>query len=613
SSLRRDDFHLRRFCSVRSLRFVCSASHIRRAAAAAALGLVISSAAGAQATQRGDTAAKFPPRDTVSFPRRSNSPESEQARQAQDAFEQTHRQGLRFYNGGADATCEEQINRICYWNNNGDVPPPAERNDARIERMQLIEILGRAEKANPNDDWVVGMLVRYDIEADRPDSALKAARACTGTGWWCSALQGLSLHILNQHLESKTAFDKMLRTMPDSMRCSWTEIALWISSDSTVQRNYRARPCDQRMKDDERLFRLAQPLWALPANDLYNELLSRHTISTVHGMGRIPYDLTFGPDLLESQVRYGWPVNWSVQNGGVADPRPPQVIGHEPTPSYDFLPSANALANPTAATVADFPLFAKKARMRYAPRYASGFQVPPYQFARFRRGDTTVVAGAYRLIRDLEMGRPPYNATLALDAFDGSAPIVLRRDNAPANAALLVHIGAKPYLASLEVLAPASKRVTRVRTGVDPLPKDRLISDVLLLTKGDPSTRPNLESAAALAFGGADIDGGTTIGLYWETYLKVSPSSPGQTSIRATRLNASFLQRLSSSLKLSKAVQPVSQRFQDQGRPDNEPGRTLALGWPEVPAGDYQLTIVVQNASGKDSTSTIIKVRDKNR
>ena len=113
-------------------------------------------------------------RDSMLFPRKSNTPEAQAARQAQDAFEQTHRQGLRFYNGGADASCEELIGRICYWNNNGDVPPPAERSDARVERTQLISILERAVAASPGDEWLVSMLVRYDIEADRPDSALKA-------------------------------------------------------------------------------------------------------------------------------------------------------------------------------------------------------------------------------------------------------------------------------------------------------------------------------------------------------------------------------------------------------------------------------------------------------
>ena len=552
-----------------------------------------------------------PSQEIEGFPKKSNAVESQQARQAQDAFEQTHRQGLRFYNGGADATCEEAIGRICYWNNNGDVPPPAERSDAKVERTQLIGILERAAKATPSDDWVMGMLVRYDIEADRADSALKVARACTGTGWWCAALQGLALHTVNEHVAATAAFQRMLKEMPQNLRCQWTEIGLWLASDSATQRAYRARPCEERIKSDLKLFRLAQPLWSIPTNDLYNELLARHAMSMVHSFGRIPYDIGWGNDLLESQVRYGWPVNWSVQNGGVADSRAPSVIGHEPTPSYDFLANTSVLANPFTATAEDWPLNRKKARMRYAPRYASGFGIPPYQFARFRRGDSTVVAGAYRLIRELEMGRGPYNAALVLDALDGKEPMIMRRDNAAANGAILARIGPTPFLASLEIVAPNGRRAARVREAVQPLASTRKVSDILLTTKGDPSAKPSLETAMTMAFGGADIDGGTTIGLYWENYLDVNPAQPAQTLIRATRVGASFMQRLSSTLKLSKAVQPVSQRISDPGRPDGLPGRSISLSWPQVPDGDYLLTLVVQNASGKDSTSTLVRVRDR--
>ena len=250
--------------------------------------------------------------------------------------------------------------------------------------------------------------------------------------------------------------------------------------------------------------------------------------------------------------------------------------------------------------------------MRYAPRYASGFGIPPYQFARFRRGDSTVIAGAYRLVRELEMGRAPYNAAFVLDALDGSEPIVVKRDNATANAALLARIGMKPMVASLEVVAPNAKRAARVREAIRPLDASRKVSDILLLTRGDPSPRPNLESAAAMAFGGPEIDAGTTIGLYWENYLTVSPAAPGQTQIRATRVGASFMQRLGSTLRLSRAVQPVSQRIQDPGRPDGEPGRSIALSWPSVPEGDYLLTLIVQNATARDSTSTLVRVRNRN-
>lgn len=529
-----------------------------------------------------------------------------QARQQQDAFERNHRLGLRFYNGGADATCEVPLGRICYWNNNGDVPPPAERSDARIEREQLLEMLARAQAADPKDDWVSGMRVRYAIEGGTPDVAVTAARACGGTAWWCSALQGLALHSANRHTEATAAFARALGQMDATQRCTWTDLTMWL--DPATHAAYKAEGCANREARNARILRLAQPLWMLPANDITNELYARRTMSRVHSLARIPYDLQWGDDLLESQVRYGWPMSWSVQNGGVADPRPPSVIGHEPTPSYDFMPTVDAIEQPLTATAEDWDPKRKKARMRYAPRYATGFGALPNQFARFLRGDTTLLAGGYRLVRDLEMGRAPYHAALTLDAMDGRAPTQARRDSAQANGALLVSF-TSPMLASLEVMAPTGKRAARVRTTVEPLPRTTRLSDYLLLQRGDPSVTPSLEQNALQAYGSREIEGGTQIGLYWEVYRPASPGAPLEVSIRATRLGASFMQRLSSSIGLSKALTPVSIRFNDNGRPDGAAGRSLSINFPSVPAGDYQLTLMVSGAGVVDSTTNVIRVR----
>jgi hypothetical protein len=534
------------------------------------------------------------------------SPLGQQARAQQETFERNHRLGLRFYNGGADAACEVPLGRICYWNNNGDVPPPAERADARMEREQLMELLTRAQQAAPADDWVSGMLVRYAIEAQLADSAVAAARRCAGTPWWCAALEGTALHVANRHAAAAAAFDKALAAMPVAQRCAWTDLTMWL--DPAMHAAYGARGCDGRAAENAKILRLAQPLWMLPANDVTNELHARRTISRVHALGRIPYDLQWGDDLLESQVRYGWPTAWSVQNGGVADPRPPQVIGHEPTPSYDFMPTLEAIGAPVGAMAVDWDPQRAKARMRYAPRYASGFGALPHQLARFRRGDTTVVAGAYRLVRDLQMGRAPYRAGLTLDALRGGAVMQAVRDSAPAASALLAPITA-PMLASLEVLAPTGRRAARVRTTVSPLPADARLSDYLLLQRGDPSPMPDLPRNAAQAYGSLDIEGGTSIGIYWEMYRSASPAAPLQVSLRATRLGASFFQRLGSSLGLSKAVTPVSIRYNDNGRPDGGAGRSLAINFPNVPPGAYQFTLVVSGGGITDSTSQVINVR----
>lgn len=534
------------------------------------------------------------------------SPLSAQARSLQDNFERNHRLGLRFYNGGADASCEVPLGRICYWNNNGDVPPPAERNDAKLERDQLLELLGQAQAAEPSDDWVSGMRVRYAVEGEKPDVAIAASRACTGTGWWCAALQGLALHNANRHVDAAAAFDKSLAEMPVAQKCAWTDLTMWLEISSHAA--YKAIACGARDAENARIFRLAQPLWSLPANDIRNELFARRTISRVQSLGRIPYDLTWGDDLLESQIRYGWPTNWSVQNGGVADPRPPQVIGHEPTPSYDFMPSQKAMTTPIGATSADWSPRRQKARMRYAPRYANGFAEVPHQIARFRRGDTTIVAGGYRLVRELEMGRAPYNATMVLDAMNGRAPTIAKRDSATANGALLAPLMG-PMLASIEVLAPAGKRATRVRTTVQPLAPGTRLSDYLLLQRGDATATPTLERNALQAYGSLEIERGATVGLYWEMYRPVSPSAPLQVSVRATRVGASFLQRFGSSIGLSKSVTPVSIRYADNGRPDGLPGRSLTLNFPPVAPGEYQLTLIVAGAGVTDSTTQTIKIR----
>jgi tetratricopeptide (TPR) repeat protein len=570
--------------------------------------LVAQNAAGAPGVTPLDTSRAAASRDPLRGNTNSLSALGASARGQQEAFERNHRLGLRFYNGGADATCEVPLGRICYWNNNGDVPPPAERSDAKLEREQLLELLGRAQAADPRDDWVSGMRVRYAVEGGFPEMALEAARLCAGTEWWCQALRGLALHNLNQHVAAAQAFDRALAAMPAEQRCAWTDITMWL--DPVQHEPYKALGCEGRQARNARIFRLAQPLWMLPGNDVRNELFARRTVSRVHSLGRIPYDLQWGDDLLESQVRYGWPTAWSVQNGGVADPRPPQVIGHEPTPSYDFMPTVEAIDDPLSSQADDWDPKRKKARMRYSTRYAAGYGALPFQFARFRRGDTTVLAGAYRLMRELEMGRAPYTAGLTLDRLDGREPRTATKDSAGANGAVLVPFMA-PTIASLEVLAPTSRRAARVRTVVQPLPADARLSDYLLLQRGDESPTPSLERNAGQAYGSLDIEGGTRIGIYWEMYRPASPSAPLQVSIRATRLGASFMQKLGASIGLSKALTPVSIRYNDNGRPDGGPGRSLTLNFPAVAAGDYQLTVLVSGAGVTDSTTQTIRVRPK--
>jgi hypothetical protein len=342
----------------------------------------------------------------------------------------------------------------------------------------------------------------------------------------------------------------------------------------------------------------------LDGNDVRSELAARRVITRAHAMGGIPYDMTYGDDMAESELRYGWPVAWSVQTAGALDPRAPSVIGHEPTPSYDFTPRAGALASPPTAGADQWKLDEALPRMRYAPRYAPrGFVALSHQFARFRRGDSLVVVGAYDAETDRDWGSGALRVGLGLADSSGVRTVARGADRPRRGAVRAAVAGAEPLLASLEVFGEKQQRAGRARYALEPLPPIAALSDVLLLKKG-AGTAPTLEGVLPDALGSRDIVAGSTIGIYWESYREATPSRPAEVSLTATRQNASRLERARAALRVGGAVRPVAVRFQDTGRPDGQAGRSLTVSWPEVPPGTYTVELIVTPQGGTPSTST---------
>ncbi|MDF1505403.1 hypothetical protein [Roseisolibacter sp. H3M3-2] len=157
-------------------------------------------------------------------------------------------------------------------------------------------------------------------------------------------------------------------------------------------------------------------------------------------------------------------------------------------------------------------------------------------------------------------------------------------------------------LASLEVVGEKQQRAARARYALEPLAAGGALSDVLLLKKG-AGTAPTLDAVLADALGSRDIVAGSTIGIYWESYTPASPSRPAEVSLTATRQNVSRLERARAALRVGSAVRPVAVRFQDTGRPDGQPGRSLTVSWPEVPPGTYTVELIVTPQGGVAATS----------
>ena len=88
------------------------------------------------------------------------------------------------------------------------------------------------------------------------------------------------------------------------------------------------------------------------------------------------------------------------------------------------------------------------------------------------------------------------------------------------------------------------------------------------------------------------------------------PPAPLAINVRATRIGATFMQRLGASIGLSKTLTPGSIKFADNGRQDGGAGRSLTLNFPQVPDGEYQLTLLMSGGGITDSTTQRIRVRN---
>jgi hypothetical protein len=536
------------------------------------------------------------------------------AKQAQAEFERARRDGMGFSSGGANAEPDVQFGTIFYWNNNNDVPPRPELAEIGVARRKLLQSLREAALAVPGDDWVVGQRVRYSIEAKDVAGAVDAVTNCKATTWLCSALTGFVKHQQNDAPGAERAFNRALSEMSEGQRCQWQDMSPWLRKADSVA--YLAKSCADRVAYNTRLFWIAKPFAHLDGNDLRNELLARRTYNVIELNTATPYG-PWKPEFGDSQFRYGWPVAWSRQNtivsqrGDVVS----NTIGHEPTPSHDFMPSAAALANPFTATSADYPFNARYAQMRYSPRYApGGFQDLGGQLVRFRRGDSTLLVGAYVLDGKARYERGKTRAALVLERGPTDRVNRVVKEGQPLRGAISLNAGVfrDSLLASIEVLSDTRRFAGRVRVGAVPIEPNAQLSDLLLLSvrAADASAAglagiATLESVLPSVLGGTDIGDGQSFGLFWEYY-----GGPGATvtiSITPTDTVGGF-RRLGSLFRLGGREGGASLRIPDPAQPDGGPGRRLTLTMPEVKPGRYRLAVEI-TAPGQPATRRELLLR----
>jgi hypothetical protein len=519
---------------------------------------------------------------------------------AQARFELVRRQNLPRSNYGPTDTCDARIGRFCQWNNDADTVEAKQPRAIKRAREALIASLDSAAKKAPRDGWITGQRIRYLVEAKNDTAALRVARECQASAWWCDALEGLALHEAGHVAAADSAFARSLLAMPAAERCKWTNMTPIL--DYSIRGKYRKVGCGSNEKVAERLWWLADPFWSVPGNDRRTEHFARHTMSKIQEPARNAYNLSWSSDLREMVVRYGWARYWTREPGTYYDPANGPVSGHEASPNYHFVPVSVSMDTMPAVK---FDLDLDGSAERYSPVIARRvFEIDP-QVAVFRRRDSALVVVAYDVNSRRQLDSMSMAGALVI-ARDEQSPAYVSSDTAGRKGALSVVVDARPQIMSLEVVDTATRKGAAWKRSVLSIKPVRngsvTLSDPLLFNPTDAETG-SLEAAMSAALGSNVVKRGK-VGIFWETYGLSRSDSAQPVSLTLTRVQVGTLRRIGESIGLASRSSPLTIRWNQVSTGSGIAARSVVLDLALIPRGRYLLRI----DAGPASSSRIVEI-----
>ena len=496
----------------------------------------------------------------------------DQLRAAQEGFETFRRRNAPVFHvrsGGGDR-CDERVGRFCYWYEEDGPEPPGESERIRETRDRLIVQIDSIGRLYPNDRWVSGQRVRYLSEAERYDDAINAARECNASDWWCKALQGFANHVAGRFEEADSAYEGALRLMSQTERCAWRDMKLLL--DDARLRIYRDLNCQRRLPLEQRMWWLSRPMFSGKGNDARTEYYSRLMMSHFVEDAPSAYTMGFDYDERELTIRYGWPIRWTRNPGGMAG-GDASLVGHERTPAHPFLPAPGVLDNPASSDSAGWRSKGiPPVRARYSPAYAKHLLPLEHQSALFRRGDSALVIVAWSVGGNADLAAAvearELTAAMVLTRGEEQDAVLVRTDQPQRTGTFMARSAWGSMVMSVEVAAKKRLTLARARYGVkrSDAPQSRIqVSDIVLFEPYDGMPQ-SAEDVLPHMRSSERILQGSRVGIFWEAY-NTDPTGEGiEVNITVAAENTSgsgWLTRGIRALRRVREAAPVSVGLRD--------------------------------------------------
>jgi len=528
----------------------------------------------------------------------------ERAHDAQAGFERGRRYVLP-WGAGSGGHCDVHVGRFCWWYEEG-ATIPSEPEEVTRRRAELLAELDDLGARLPQDPWIAGMRVYYRVDNRQAALAADAAAQCATAGWWCTALRAWAAQAAGDAAAADSGFSAALAAMPDSTRCAWTNIAPLLPGG--VRDRYEKLGCAERAGLDSRYWTLSIPRLSAGVNEWHAEYLARRVAATLLASAVSPHRLPWGDDSAELLLRYGWPIAWSRIPPTGMSVLEPDIMGHDPAPSFAFGVREAVLDSTASAGDDGWDLADLHAESRYARPGIRRIAAMSAQLARFRRADSTIVVARWSTIDDslshprAAMGAATRMGVLARAAADSSS-----------SGTVQLRVAGIPVMAGVELSDSASGTFARSRrawAAADD-PRAGRISDLLLFRPTDDRSL-TLDEALALAIPGDTASLSRPLGLYWESYGAEQPDSAQETSVLVERIDTGFLRSFRQRVGLAEPDSPLRVRWSEPQPPrDGLAPRTLTLDLAQLPAGRYRISVSVTPPGGTPAvTSAEVQLRE---
>ena len=528
------------------------------------------------------------------------------------------------------------------------------RSGVRLARSELLGRLESAAADLPGDPWIAGQRVRFSVDQRDSASALRAAKDCKASTWWCAALTGYARYAFGDVAGADSSFSLSLAAMSSTDRCSWNDVSVLL--DEKNRKAYDAMSCVQRDSVAKAFWWMADPLYTEPGNErraehfarlvlvnLYREVTPSDRWNWTEGEG--------GRALKEMIVRYGWPAQtwWSgpledVSHYGylmIYDQREREAgvfTTQEYTyPRFHSVPNWSAIADPFHATSDAWVIEAprddrNKPDMDWWPQehFArnNGNLLPIFhqQTGVFRRGNGVLLAVASDLSRvGLERGMAKSaNASLVVMPTADSMEVTTRSVVLDSVATWRALMPARPAVIGIEARTAWPQSPTaRARFGIVPPaplsvmgPGEIAISEPVLLRPPARDERPASDPEIALGqmLGSTRLIGMSKVGIYWETY-GIAANDSVNVSVRIDRLGSpSLFRRIGTALHVADRVdgfatvgwkepQPAASTTSVNGGPVAILGRNVTIDLSRLVPDRYAVTVTVSRADGQTASA----------